>query len=183
MMRARAMGRLGALLLASSLLAACGDGGVGETRAWMKQVEQQTVPKVKPLPEPKTFEPYAYGAREAPDPFDPAKLLGEMGRMAQASSNANQPDLERPKEVLETFPLDTMRMVGTIQKGGVNYALVQVERSLYRVRSGQRIGQNYGRITRVSEGAIDISESVQDATGDWVERKAHIELQHRAAAK
>ncbi len=177
MMRARVT----ALVLASGLLAGCGDGGVGETRAWMKQVEKQTVPKVKPLPEPKTFEPYGYDAREAPDPFDPNKLLGEMARMARASSNANQPDLERPKELLETFPLDTMRMVGTIQKGGVTYALLQVERSLYRVRSGQRIGQNYGRITRVSEGAVEIRESVQDATGDWVERMAHIELQSRAA--
>ena len=181
MMRARAMVRLSALLLASGLLAACGDGGVGETRAWMKQVEKQTVPKVKPLPEPKTFEPYGYDPRAALDPFDPTKLLGEMARMAQAGANANQPDLERPKELLETFPLDTMRMVGTIQKGGVNYALLQVERSLYRVRSGQRIGQNYGRITRVSEGAVEIRESVQDATGDWVERMAHIELQSRAA--
>ena len=177
MMRARVT----ALLLASGLLAACGDGGVGETRAWMKQVEKQTVPKVKPLPEPKTFEPYGYDPRAALDPFDPTKLLGEMARMAQAGANANQPDLERPKELLETFPLDTMRMVGTIQKGGVNYALLQVERSLYRVRSGQRIGQNYGRITRVSEGAVEIRESVQDATGDWVERMAHIELQSRAA--
>ena len=179
MMRARVI----TLLLISGLLAACGDGGVGETRAWMKQVEKQTVPKVKPLPEPKTFEPYGYDPRAALDPFDPTKLLGEMARMAQAGANANQPDLERPKELLETFPLDTMRMVGTIQKGGVNYALLQVERSLYRVRSGQRIGQNYGRITRVSEGAVEIRESVQDATGDWVERMAHIELQSRAAAK
>ena len=181
MMGARMTGRHSALLLASGLLAGCGDGGVGETRAWMKGVEKQTVPKVKPLPEPKTFEPYGYDPRAALDPFDPNKLLGEMARMAQASGNANQPDLERPKELLETFPLDTMRMVGTIQKGGVNYALLQVERSLYRVRSGQRIGQNYGRITRVSEGAVEIRESVQDATGDWVERIAHIELQSRAA--
>jgi len=174
--------RLTALLLACGLLSACGDGGVGETRAWMKQVERQTVPKVKPLPEPKTFEPFAYDAREALDPFDQAKLLGEAARVAQAG-NANQPDLDRPKELLENFPLDTMRMVGTIEKGGVKYALLQIERNLHRVRSGQRIGQNYGRITRIGEGAIEIRESVQDATGDWVERMAHIELQHRAAAK
>ena len=172
-----------ALFAAAALLAGCGDGGVGETRAWMKEVEGRTVSKVKPLPEPKTFQPHAYLPGEALDPFDQTKLLGELARMAQASGNANQPDLERPKELLETFPLDMMRMVGTMQKGGVTYALVQVERSLYRVRSGQRIGQNYGRITRVSEGAIEIKESVQDATGDWVERMAHIELQHRAAAK
>lgn len=182
MMGKRMRARLIVLALASGLLAGCGDGGVGETRAWMKQVEKQTVPKVKPLPEPKTFEPYGYDAREAPDPFDQAKLLGEMARVAQAG-NANQPDLERPKELLENFPLDTMRMVGTIEKGGVKYALLQVERTLHRVRSGQRIGQNYGRITRIGEGAIEIRESVQDATGDWVERMAHIELQHRAAAK
>lgn len=182
MMHTRRSIRLALLLLASGLLAACGDGGVGETRAWMKQVEKQTVPKVKPLPEPKTFEPYGYDARAAQDPFDQAKLLGEAARVAQAG-NANQPDLARPREVLETYPLDTMRMVGTIQKGGVNYALLQVERTLHRVRAGQRIGQNYGRITRVGEGAIEIRESVQDATGDWVERMAHIELQQRAAAK
>lgn len=182
MMHTRQSARLGLLLIASGLLAACGDGGVGETRAWMKQVEKQTVPKVKPLPEPKTFEPYGYDARAAQDPFDQAKLLGEAARVAQAG-NANQPDLDRPREVLESYPLDTMRMVGTIQKGGVNYALLQVERTLHRVRAGQRIGQNYGRITRVGEGAIEIRESVQDATGDWVERMAHIELQQRAAAK
>ena len=181
MMHARRMAHLGAALIAASLLAACGDGGVGETRAWMKQVEQQTVPKVKPLPEPKTFEPYGYDAREAPDPFDQGKLLGEMARAARAG-NANQPDLERPKEPLENYPLDTMRMVGTIEKGGVKFALLQIERTLYRVRAGQRIGQNYGRITRVGEDAVEIRESVQDATGDWVERMAHIELQYRAEA-
>lgn len=172
MMRMKTM----ALLASASMLAGCGDGGVGEIQAWMVQVEKETVPKVKPLPEPKTFEPYAYGVREAPDPFAPVKLLGEVP-LAQAG-NANAPDQNRPKEVMENFPLDTMRMVGTIQKGGVTYALLQVERTLYRVRSGQRIGQNYGRITRVSGDAIEIRESVQDATGDWVERTAHIELQN-----
>lgn len=73
MMRMKTM----ALLAAASLAAGCGDGGVGEIRDWMKQVEAETVPKVKPLPEPKTFEPYGYNAREAPDPFALTKLVGE----------------------------------------------------------------------------------------------------------
>ncbi|MEW7849948.1 pilus assembly protein PilP [Massilia aurea] len=166
------------LLLAAVLLAGCGDGGVGETRAWMKEVEGRTVVKVKPLPEPKTFQPHAYVPGEALDPFDQTKLLGELARMAQTSPNANQPDLTRPKEPLEYFPIDTMRMVGTMKKAGVSYAMVQVERTLYRVRPGQRLGQNYGRVTRVSDEAIEIRESVQDAAGDWVERIANIELQH-----
>jgi type IV pilus assembly protein PilP len=167
-----------ALLAAALLLAGCGDGGVGETRAWMQQVEARTVAKVKPLPELKTFEPHGYDPREALDPFDQAKLLGELARMAQTVPNANQPDLNRPKEPLEMVPLDTMRMVGTMKKGGVSYALLQVESALYRVRPGQRLGQNYGRVARISDDAVEIRESVQDATGDWVERIAHIELQH-----
>jgi len=168
------------LLAAALLLTGCGDGGVGETRAWMEQVKKQTVPKVKPLAEPKNFVPYAYDSREAMDPFDQVKLLGEA---AGRPGMANQPDLDRPKEVLEQFPLDVMRMVGTMQKGGIAYAMVQIERTLYRVRTGQRIGQNFGRIVRVSDGAIEIRETVQDATGDWVERMAHIELQNKESGK
>lgn len=178
---ARSGRRLGLPLLAALLLAGCADRGVNEVRTWMKQVEKQTVPQVKPLAEPKTFVPYAYDSREALDPFDQAKLLGELARAAQ--SNANQPDLNRPKELLENYPLDTMQMVGSIRKGGVDYALLQIERTLYRVRTGQRLGQNYGRIVRVSDSAIEIRESVQDATGEWVERIAHIELQNKESGK
>lgn len=167
-----------ALLATAGFLAGCGDGGVGETRAWMQEVEQRTVSKVKPLPEPKTFQPHGYEPRDALDPFDPDKLLGELARMAQADPTANQPDMTRPKEPLENYPLDTMRMVGTMQKGGITYALLQIERALYRIRPGQRLGQNYGRVTRVSDDAIEIRETVQDATGDWVERMTQIELQH-----
>jgi type IV pilus assembly protein PilP len=166
-----------AALLATVVLAGCGDGSVAEVRTWMKQVEKDTLPAVKPLPEPKQFVPYAYDPREAIEPFNPDKLLGEMARVAAASGNPNKPDTNRPKELLENYPLDTMRMVGTLQKSGVNYALVQIERSVFQVRPGQRIGQNYGMVTRVTDGAIDIREVMQDATGDWVERMAKLELQ------
>lgn len=161
---------------AAALLAGCGDGDVQEVRNWMKQVQRETVPKVKPLPEPKEFVPYAYNPGAAVEPFSEAKLLDEMARVAARSTNPLQPDDSRPREVLENYPLDTMRMVGTLQKGGVSYALVQIDASLYRVKAGQRIGQNHGLVTRISEGAIDIREVMQDATGDWVERKATIEL-------
>lgn len=160
----------------AALLAGCGDGDVQEVRDWMKQVERETLPKVKPLPEPKEFVPYAYNPGEAVEPFSEAKLLGEIARMAATSTNPLQPDETRPREVLEHYPLDVMRMVGTLQKGGASYALVQIDAQIYRVKAGQRIGQNHGLVTRISEGAIDIRETVQDATGDWVERKATIEL-------
>jgi type IV pilus assembly protein PilP len=171
------------MALASALLAGCGDSDVREVRDWMEQVKHDTHPTVKPLPAPKDFLPYAYGAREAVDPFNPNKLLGELARAAATSSNPNQPDLQRPRELLETFPLDTMQMVGTMEKGGTRYALLQVDRSLYQVKTGQRIGQNFGVVTHVGEDAIDIREVVQDAAGEWSGRETKLELQTKEKHK
>jgi len=165
-------------LVAALLLAGCGEGSVSEIHTWMKQVEGRTVPQVKPLPEPTQFVPQGYVPGEALDPFNPIKLSGgEAARRSGTGVNPYQPDLNRPKEVLENFPLDTMQMVGTLQKGGVNYALLRIERTVYHVRAGQRLGQNYGRIIRVTDGAIELRESVQDSVGEWTERLARIELQ------
>jgi type IV pilus assembly protein PilP len=164
-------------LLAGVLLSACGDSDVKEVRNWMEQVRKETRPAVKPLPEPKQFVPYAYSPAGAVDPFNPDKLLTEMARVAATSGGALAPDTGRPRELLESYPLDTMQMVGVLQKGGVNYALVQIDRSVHQVRAGQRLGQNFGRATRVSEHAIEIKEVVQDAAGEWVERISTLELQ------
>jgi len=169
--------------LAAALLAGCGDSDEREVRDWMAQVQRDTRPAVKPLPEPKDFIPYAYGAKDAIDPFSQTKLLGELAKAAAVSPSPNQPDLQRPRELLETFPLDTMRMVGTMEKGGTRYALLQIDRSLYQVRPGQRVGQNFGIVTRVGDDAIDIREVVQDAAGEWVERMAKLELQSKETGK
>jgi type IV pilus assembly protein PilP len=165
------------MALACALLAGCGASDVREVQDWMDQVRRNAHPSVKPLPEPKDFLPYAYGAKDAVAPFDPTKLLGELARAAATSDNPNQPDMQRPRELLETFPLDTMQMVGTIEKGGTRYALLQVDRSLYQVRTGQRIGQNFGVVTHVGEDAVDIREVVQDAAGEWTGRMTKLELQ------
>lgn len=157
------------------LLAGCGDSDVREVRTWMDETKAQTKPSVKPLPESKEFVPYAYNQAQAPDPFSADKLAGP-GTLAPQTSAA-QPDLNRPREALEAYPLDTMRMVGMMQKGGVSFALVQIERSVYRVRAGQRLGQNFGQVTRVTPAAVEIREMVQDAAGDWVERISKLELQ------
>ena len=161
--------------LIAVLLAGCGDSDVREVRTWMDETRAQTKPSVKPLPESKEFVPYAYNQAQAPDPFSADKLAGP-GALAPEPSAA-QPDLNRPREALEAYPLDTMRMVGTMQKGGASFALVQIERSIYRVRAGQRLGQNFGQVTRVTPAAVEIREMVQDAAGDWVERISKLELQ------
>lgn len=162
-------------LLAALLLAGCGDSDVREVRTWMDETKAQTRPAVKPLPAPKEFVPFAYNQGTAVDPFNPEKLAGP-GAMPAAAS-AQQPDMERPREALENYPLDTMRMVGMMQKGGVGFALVQIERSVYRIRAGQRLGQNFGQVKRVTPSSVEIREMVQDAGGDWVERISKLELQ------
>ncbi|AXA93754.1 pilus assembly protein PilP [Massilia sp. YMA4] len=158
-----------------ALLAGCGDSDVQEVRQWMKEVDASTQPAVKPLPEPKTFVPFAYAAQEQPDPFNPNKLLTELAKARPGGGE--QPDMGRRKEFLEGFPLDTMKMVGTLQKGGVVWGLLQIDRTLYQVRTGQHLGQNFGRITAVTEDAVTIRELVQDAAGEWVERTSKLELQ------
>jgi type IV pilus assembly protein PilP len=177
------MKNAGAFVAAALLLAGCGDSDVKEVRDWMDQVKQETRPAVKPLSEPKDFIPYAYGAKEAVDPFSQDKLLSQLVKAAETAPDPNKPDMQRPRELLEGYPLDTMHMVGTMQKAGVSYALVQIDRAVYQVRAGQHIGQNFGIVTRVGDEAINIREVVQDAAGEWVERLAKLELQSKENRK
>lgn len=165
------------LLLAGVVLAGCGDSDVREVRDWMAQVKRDTRPAVKPLPAPKEFIPFAYLEKGQVDPFSPQKLQAGLDKGVQASHSPYTPDTRRPKELLENYPLDTMRMVGVLEKGGANYALVQIDRSVYQVRVGQHVGENFGLVTRVTAGAVDIREVVQDAGGEWVERMSKLELQ------
>jgi type IV pilus assembly protein PilP len=166
-----------ALLALAIMLSACSDSDVREVQQWMADTEKKTKVTVKPLDEPKTFTAFAYQAGDAIDPFSQNKLLAELARTDAGSSNPLKPDTDRRRELLETFPLDTMRMVGLLQQGGANYALVQIDRAVHQVRGGQRIGQNFGVVTSVTEQAVNIREVVQDATGDWVERMSKLELQ------
>lgn len=159
-----------------SLLAGCGDSDVQEVRGWMKQVDAQAQVAVPPLTEPKTFIPFAYQQKDELDPFNPNKLLAELAKQAKSGSGI-RPDTERRKELLESYPLDTVKMVGTIEKKGVIHAVLQIDRTVHQVVVGQHVGQNYGLITGISEGAVTLKEIVQDATGDWVERMSKLELQ------
>lgn len=168
-----ARGTLLAVLLA---LAGCGDSDVQEVRQWMKEVDSQAKVAVPPLTEPKTFVPFAYASNAEVDPFSPNKLLAELAKSANRGGGV-RPDTERRKEFLESFPLDTVKMVGTLQKAQVIYALLQVDKSVYQVKPGQHVGQNFGLITSVTDDAVSVREIVQDATGDWVERMSKLELQ------
>jgi type IV pilus assembly protein PilP len=171
------------LVLGGALLAGCSGSDEAEINSWMAQVKAETKVSVEPISEPKTFIPFAYGVREETDPFNADKLLAELARSANAIPNPLKPDDSRRKEYLESFPLDAMVMVGTINKAGVAYGLVQIDRAVHQVRAGQRLGQNYGQVAGVAESAISIREVVQDAGGEWIERMTKLELQESKETK
>jgi type IV pilus assembly protein PilP len=175
--------RMGALALAAVLLSGCSDSDVKEVNDWMAQVKKDTRVAVVPLSEPKTFIPFAYTAREEVDPFSPNKLLVELARAAERDDSKFKPDMGRRKELLENYPLDAFVMVGVLQKAGINYALLQQDRAVHQVRVGQRVGQNYGLVTSVTDSVINIKEVVQDAGGEWVERLSKLELQESKETK
>ena len=162
-----------ALLIA---LSGCGDVGVTEIKEWMNDVRAHTKVSIPPLSPPKTFTPFAYAGKGAVDPYNPTKLAVAFAKL-QSNSTGLKPDLDRRREPLENYPIDTLKMVGTLQKPGLSYALIEADRTVYQVKVGNYMGQNFGLVTRISETAVDLKEIVQDASGEWVERKAKLELQ------
>ena len=161
-------------------LTACGSSEQEELQQWMAEQRSLAKPRVDPLPEPKKFSPQAYTQETAIEPFSAQKLTQALRRESnQATSNAAliAPELSRRKESLEAMPLDAIAMVGSLVKLGQPVALVRVDNLLYQVRVGNYLGQNYGRITKISETELALREIVQDAAGEWIERTATLQLQ------
>lgn len=161
----------------SAGLAGCGDSGVQEVKQWMDDVRRQTPTVVSKISEPKKFTPFTYNNKNEVDPYNPAKLSVALARQQADSRNSLKPDLERRKEPLEAFPLDTVRMVGTLQRPGLNHALLQVEKTVFQAKVGHYVGQNFGIITRITDTEVHIRELVRDPAGEWSERQAKLELQ------
>jgi type IV pilus assembly protein PilP len=171
-------------LAATSLLAACGASDHEEIQQWMQEQRASIKPQVKPIPEPKRFTPQAYTQEAAVEPFSSQKLVVALKRESQQTGTASaallQPELSRRKEPLEAYPLDSMAMVGSLMKQGQPVALLKVDNLLYQVKPGNYLGQNYGRITKVTETEVVLRELVQDAAGEWIERTSTLQLQEKS---
>jgi type IV pilus assembly protein PilP len=175
--------RLLASLLAGAALAGCGASGQDEVEQWMKEQRAATKPHVAPIAEPKKFTPQAYTQEGATDPFSNQKLAQALKHeSSQANVNASlvAPELARRKEPLEAYPLDAMKMVGSLIKEGQPVALLRVDNLLYQVKPGNYLGQNYGKIVKVAETEVVLREIVQDAAGEWTERTTTLQLQERS---
>lgn len=161
-----------------ALLSGCRGADDVDVRQWMEAQRQTNPRKPEPVPPPMSFQPESYGAADLLSPFSDERLARVLRTQAD-SATARLLDAERnrAREPLEQFPLDSMEMVGILQKGVRRIALIRVNGELHQVVVGARLGQNLGRVTRITESEVVLKEIVQDAAGEWVERTASLQLQ------
>jgi type IV pilus assembly protein PilP len=145
---------------------------INELKQFVKDSDKGLPRKIEPLPAVKPFEPFTYEGFDLPDPFKPRKL----NTPREGAGGGLAPDLNRRKEPLEAFPLEQLKMVGTLSQGNDTFALVRADKTLYRVKKGNYMGQNFGLITDVTESEIKLKEIVQDSAGDWAERQSALPL-------
>ncbi|CAM3923589.1 pilus assembly protein PilP [Roseateles saccharophilus] len=160
------------------MLVGCGSD-IEELRQWMDQQRKEAKPSVTPLLPPKKFLPQPYEAGAGVDPFSAQKLSVAIKQEAAQPNSLLTAEINRRKEPLEAYPLDNMSMVGSLTRDKQRYALLRVDSLLYQVKAGDYLGQNFGRITKISETDITLREVVQDAAGEWIERTSTLQLQEK----
>lgn len=168
------MRQFSAAILATILLNGCGGEEFQDLRDFVNNAGADMRGKVEPPPDIKPYEPFAYeNSSSLQDPFKPRKQdARSSNRVGQ-----NQPNLDRPKEELEDYPLESLKMVGYLYQNKVGHAVIRSsEGKIYRAKAGNYIGLNFGQIVSVAEDEMRIKEMVQDSAGDWTERESSLQL-------
>ncbi|MGB0865875.1 MAG: pilus assembly protein PilP [Granulosicoccaceae bacterium] len=163
------------LIALSSVLTGCGQQDMADLEQYVNDRRQAHAGYVEPLPEYELYKGFTYASKDLRDPFGipDAAAASPM----TLGSNKNKPDLNRRREVLEMFPLDSLQMVGELARNGSSWGLVKdSDGVVHRVKAGNYAGQNFGRILAVSESNIDIEETIQDGLGNWITREAQLTL-------
>lgn len=169
-----------ALIIAfASMLTACGGEQHSDLKQFVKDSENLPRGRIQAVPEAKPYEPFTYEAFNLTDPFKPRKI-----EPPKNGGGGVRPDFNRRREPLEAYPLENLKMVGTLQQKKDVFALVKTpDSNLFRVKPGNYIGQNFGRIVTISDTNIKLREIVQDSAGNWEEKDQMLQLQDEPEAK
>lgn len=160
-------------------LTACGSDVHQDLKQWMTDSTKDLKGRVPPLPEIKPFPVVSYEAGEKLDPFRPMNIETEK----KSGGGGAKPNFDRRKEPLEAFPLESLKMIGLLQKGKIRHAIIRAGAQVYQVSVGNYIGQNFGTITEINDNEVKLKELVQDSAGDWVERTSTLQLQEQEMKK
>ena len=161
------------------LLSGCGEG-VSDLQQFVREVRAKPPGRIEPIPEFQPYQNFEYSSHDLRDPFKlvdfrrPELDAQELGEL----STGLRPDIDRVKEPLEDFPLDTLRLKGTIDdKDGIKWGLIFApDNTIHRVIEGNYMGQNHGRIISVTDQTIELTEIVPDGLGNYIERSSAVTL-------
>lgn len=164
---------IGVLMI--GLLAGCGGGTYQDLDEFMAATKARPAGHIAPIPAFKAYKAFTYSATSMRSPFEKPIEVSEITRLRMASNV--KPDLNRTKEFLEQFNLDSMDMVGSLEQSGVLWALMQDENGgVHRIKEGNYIGRNHGRIVEATESYISVIEIVPNGVDGWIERPRTIKL-------
>jgi type IV pilus assembly protein PilP len=167
--------------LAGVMIAGCSGDNLSDLRSFVQAEKAKPGGRVEPIPEVKPFDSFTYKVNGRKSPFQPWGMGGGAAKSSTVSTGGLHPDTNRRREALESFPLDTLRMVGTLTQKGAMWAIIQAPDGLvYRVKRNNYLGQNYGRITKITEDKVELVEIVPDGLGGWEERKADLVLAEKS---
>jgi len=168
--------RIPVIALACLALASCSGEEHSDLRKFVKDSDTEVKPgRIPPLPEVRPYEPFEYAAFDLTDPFVPRKIEAPKPSGVPGSL---QPPKDHRKGPLEAFPLENLKMVGTLQQHKNMYALIKTpDNNLHRVKPGDFMGQNFGRIIDINESAVKLKELVQDSGSEWKEEERTLLLQ------
>ncbi len=169
------MGKFSVCIAMFLALAGC-SRDMGDLDEYIMEMNAREPGIIKPLPEFKPYESYAYQSGEVRDPF--RTFISQTARaLTIKQPDGVRPDINRPMEPLESFPLDTLRMVGTMEKESRFWALVRAsDGTVHRVQPGNHLGQNYGKILEITNNRIQLIEILPDGMGGWIERETELAL-------
>ena len=162
-------------LLPLLMVYGCANPNLEELKSYVADQKSAPPGRIEPLPEIKQIETFLYIEAGRRNPF--VDMSGEQSEATGVAGNGLRPDINRRKEELESFPLDSIRMVGTLEQTGVAWGLVKTkEGTVHKVKTGNYMGQNHGRIMLITEDRIELNEIVQDGSGGYIERQASLAL-------
>jgi len=168
--------RLITIVTLGLLLAGCGGSEFDDLREFTANAHKGRQPRVDPLPTFKPQEAFAYSASDLTDPFSQANLRPLKARSSTARGG-QAPDTNRRREPLESYPLDSLAMVGTLTRDKHTWAIVRApDGTVHHVQVGNYAGENFGKIYSITESKVQITEKVQGSNNDWIEREASLSI-------
>ena len=167
--------RVTLVLIIIAILSACSKGDVSDLQQYVNETKTKHKGNIEPLPVVESYERYQYHSADKRDPFKPSVSL--VKSISLSASNGITPDAKRTREDLEQFPLESLHMVGIMHNGGLTWGLIKApDNTIYRVRKGNYMGKNHGKILNIAENKIQLKEIVSDGIGGWIEKPNSITI-------